>query len=126
MVVVPLIVVLALRVLAPVEVTKVPVLPAKVFAPEPEAVNPPANTGVVSVQEVPVDAPVKVLAASVLATVKAASGSVMVRAAVGPENVICWPKIGRVLLALGSVVVIAPRAPVGGERVRVPLVAFLK
>jgi hypothetical protein len=46
---------------------------------------------------------VKVLAASVRATVKAASGSVIVRGAVGPAKVICWPKIGSVLAAFGSV-----------------------
>ena len=49
--------------------------------------------------------PVNVLAASVRATVKAASGSVTVLAAVGPANVTCCPKIGSVDAAFGSVTV---------------------
>lgn len=49
--------------------------------------------------------PVNVCAASVLATVNAASGSVTVRDAVGPLKVICWPKMGSVLAAFGRVTV---------------------
>ena len=65
---------------APVEVKKVPVDAEKLFEPEPEAVKPLVMIGVVSVHEVVEDAPVKVLAASVLATVMAASGKVIVLA----------------------------------------------
>jgi hypothetical protein len=57
--------------------------------------------------------PVKVLAASVLATVNEASGKVTVLAAVGPANVICWPKIGSVLEALGSVTTVDAPAAAG-------------
>ena len=80
---------------APVEVRNVPVDPEKLLAPDPDAVRPLAMTGVVIVHEVPVLAPVNVFAASVLATVKAASGIVIVRAAVAPEKVNSFVAIGK-------------------------------
>ena len=69
--------------------------------------------------------PVNVCAASCRAVVYAASSNVTVLAAVGPANVICWPKIGSVLAAFGSVTLYVLRAPVGGASVAVPDVAFL-
>jgi len=69
-------------VFAPVLVIKVPVEAAQVFAPEPEAVLPPAKTGVFIVHEVVVLAPVNVLAASVRAIVAEVVGNVMVVASV--------------------------------------------
>lgn len=50
--------------------------------------------------------PVKVLAASVLATVKLASGRVIVRAAVGQENVSIWLIIGTIVFESGRVQVL--------------------
>src|ERR1019366_6835472 len=108
------------RVLAPVDVMKVAVLPTNVMEPAPEAVRPPAITGVVSVHEVVVEAPVNVLPASVRATVKAASGRAMERAALGPVKVICWPKIGSVLEAFGSVTTVAVPAIAVGTIVASP------
>lgn len=50
----------------------------------------------------------KVLAASVLATVKLEFGSVIVLAAVGQAKVICCPNIGRIDVAFGRVIVASP------------------
>lgn len=55
-----------------------------------------------------------VLAASVLATVKLASGNVIVRAAVGQVYVICCGYIGNVLEALGNVTTVAVHAAAVG------------
>ena len=92
------------RVFAPVEVMKVPVLPAKVLEPEPEAVKPPVITGVVSAQEVVVLAPVKVLAASVRAMVAEVDGKVMV--------VLSVPAKVRVLLAERVLPLVKVKVPV--------------
>ena len=62
---------------------------------------PPSNTGLL----LNVCTPVKVCAASVLAAVKFASGSVIVRAAVGPEKVKVCVATGIVVLAAGKVTV---------------------
>jgi hypothetical protein len=86
----------------------------------------PAAPRVMVVSELPTSivvmfcVPVNVLAASVLATVKAASGRVIVLAAVGPEKVICCPNMGSVLEALGIVTLMVPRAPVGETDLRCP------
>lgn len=50
--------------------------------------------------------PVNVFPASVLATVKLASGNVIVRAAVGQLNVSIWLIIGIIVLASGKVQVL--------------------
>ena len=86
----------------------------------PVPVAKPVIAGVVRAGEVIVCTPVKVFAASVRATVKDASGRVMVRAVVGPVNVICCPKIGNVLLAFGSVTTVAVPAMAAGRTVASP------
>ena len=86
----------------------------------PVPVAKPVIAGVVIAGEVIVCTPVKVFAASVRATVKDASGRAMERAAVGPVNVICCPKIGNVLLAFGSVTTVAVPATAAGRTVASP------
>jgi hypothetical protein len=61
------------------------------------------STGVVKLGDVIVCTPVNVFAASVLATVKLASGNIIVRGAVGQEKVSIWLIIGTIVFASGSV-----------------------
>lgn len=79
-----------------------------------ENVLEPVTILVVILGDVIVCTPVNVFAASVRATVKFASGNVTVRAAVGPANVTCCPKIGRVLEAFGRVTTVAVPAIAAG------------
>ena len=93
--------------------TPLPVPPLEVIAPVTAKDVPVAApiAGVVNDGDVIVWTPVKVFAASVLATVKLASGTVMVRAAVAPEMVNNCEILGTVVFASGRVIALVAVGP---------------